>query len=83
MKGQFHGLPWCAVCQKPVDKLVSWYEPEKRWTMYEVQCHGEYERTPLTQEQFALLDSIRFGAAFTSQNLTAHELARISGQARD
>lgn len=57
-------LPFCDVCQKPVQELRSWYDYMLWQTVYEARCHGAVERCELTDYTLAMADSLRFGVAF-------------------
>lgn len=64
-------LPFCAVCQKPVDELRSWYDEMLQQRVYEARCHGQVERCELTDYVLAMADNLRFGEAFKRTALPA------------
>jgi hypothetical protein len=59
-----HGVPMCAVCNKPVEKIESWYDPASIKKVFRVQCHGQSEIATLSDELIEDTDSIRMGQAF-------------------
>jgi len=64
-------MPWCAICQKPVEKVSAAWDPLKLWTVYTAHCHGQVERCELTDQQAALCEGLRFGVAFARELLPA------------
>jgi hypothetical protein len=60
-------LPVCAVCNKPVDKVISMYDPNYDGKLFRVYCHGQVEEQLLSA--LTMLDSteITFGTAFRLQ----------------
>ena len=58
------GLPTCAVCNKPVDKVESMYHPNYDGKLFRVYCHGQVEEQLLSA--LTMIDSteITFGTAF-------------------
>lgn len=59
-----HGVPTCAVCNKPVEKMESWYDPMSMKKVFRVQCHGQSEMATLSDQIIEDMDSIRMGQAF-------------------
>ena len=58
-------MPFCAVCQKPVDEVRCWYDEMRRQRVYEARCHGAVERCELTDYTLAMVEgNLRFGEAF-------------------
>lgn len=61
------GKPTCAVCERPVDKIV-WYEDViTREHVAVAFCHGEREEVSLTQGELHVLTSLQVGRAFESK----------------
>lgn len=58
------GLPICAVCNKPVEKMESWHDPMSMRKVFRVQCHGQSEMAVLSDEVIMDCDSVRMGQAF-------------------
>ena len=60
-------LPWCAVCDKPVDECRRFDETTTDAMVWIVRCHGAEERVRLTMAELARLGSApRPGVAFQS-----------------
>lgn len=59
-----HGVPLCAVCNKPVESMESWYEHTSMNKVFRVQCHGQTEMAVLSDETIEDCDSVRMGQAF-------------------
>jgi hypothetical protein len=59
-------LPWCDVCQKPVERL-QWYKSGIRLEyIYKAFCHGEEETTEISYRLLMTLKAgdIQMGVAF-------------------
>jgi hypothetical protein len=56
-----HGLPLCAVCNKPVERMESMYDTNNCQKKFRVFCHGQIEDSFLNE------DSIRMGQAFVDK----------------
>lgn len=59
-----HDVPICAICNKPVERMESMYNPMSMAKMFSVYCHGEVESMALPDEYIENCDSIRMGQAF-------------------
>jgi hypothetical protein len=59
-----HGVPTCAICNKPVESMKSLYNPNSMAKQFFVFCHGESEAVTLSDEYIENCDSVRFGQAF-------------------
>jgi hypothetical protein len=59
-----HGVPMCAICNKPVESMKSLYSPNSMAKQFFVFCHGESEAVTLPDEFIENCDSIRMGQAF-------------------
>ena len=59
-----HGLPLCAVCNKPVERMDSMYDMNTSQKRFRVYCHGEFEEAFLNDVDIENVDSIRMGKAF-------------------
>lgn len=59
-----HGLPLCAVCNKPVDRMESEYDINNYQKRFRVYCHGQTEEAFLNDMDIWNADSIRMGQAF-------------------
>lgn len=57
-------LPICAVCNKPVDKVISMYDPNFFGKLFRVYCHGKVEEQMLSDMTVADNTEITFGTAF-------------------
>lgn len=58
------GLPMCAVCCKPVEK-IEWMDDPMRWLRrFRVSCHGQVEEGELTDLQVLDAKDIGFWVAF-------------------
>jgi hypothetical protein len=62
-------LPICAVCERPVEKMTRWYDVCRMQTVYVAECHGESERSVLTDHDLFSAHSIEVGYAFTLKTL--------------
>ena len=62
-----HGVPICAVCNKPVERMESMYNPMSCAKMYAVYCHGDKEVVALPDHMIEDCDSIRMGQAFVDK----------------
>lgn len=62
-------MPVCAVCNKPVDKVESMYDPNYDGKIFRVHCHGKVEQQILGA--YTMLDAkqITFGKAFDAPKL--------------
>ena len=58
------GLPICAVCNKPVERMESMYDIAWARKRFRVYCHGQTEEAFLNDETIEDSDSIRMGQAF-------------------
>ena len=59
-----HGLPLCAVCNKPVERMDSEYDINTCQKRFRVYCHGQVEEAFLNDMDIWNADSIRMGQAF-------------------
>ena len=59
-----HGLPLCAVCNKPVERMDSEYDINTCQKRFRVYCHGQTEEAFLNDMDIWNADSIRMGQAF-------------------
>ena len=59
-----HGLPLCAVCNKPVERMDSMYDINNYQKRFRVYCHGQTEEAFLNDMAIWNADSIRMGQAF-------------------
>jgi hypothetical protein len=58
------GVPLCAVCNKPVERMESEYDINNYQKRFRVYCHGETEEAFLNDMDIWNADSIRMGQAF-------------------
>lgn len=61
--------PRCAVCQKPVETIAWWDDQLSCKRVFVVRCHGDEERTVVTDELLAGADGLCFGRAFDRHQL--------------
>ena len=59
-----HGVPLCAVCNKPVERMDSEYDINTYQKRFRVYCHGQVEEALLSDMDIWNADSIRMGQAF-------------------
>ena len=59
-----HGVPLCAVCNKPVERMDSMYDFNTFQKRFRVYCHGQTEEVFLNEMDIWNADSIRMGQAF-------------------
>lgn len=59
-----HGVPICAVCNKPVERMDSMYDINNYQKRFRVYCHGQTEEAFLNDMDIWNADSIRMGQAF-------------------
>jgi len=59
-----HGVPICAVCNKPVERMESMYDIALARKRFRVFCHGQTEEAFLDDVTIFACDSIRMGQAF-------------------
>ena len=59
-----HGVPLCAVCNKPVERMESEYDINNYQKRFRVYCHGQTEEAFLNDMDIWNADSIRMGQAF-------------------
>jgi hypothetical protein len=59
-----HGVPLCAVCNKPVERMESMYDIAWARKRFRVFCHGQMEESMLDDVTIEDSDSIRMGQAF-------------------
>ena len=59
-----HGVPLCAVCNKPVERMESMYDMNNYQKRFRVYCHGQTEEAFLNDMDIWNADSIRMGQAF-------------------
>lgn len=59
-----HGVPLCAVCNKPVERMDSMYDFNAYQKRFRVYCHGQTEEAFLNDMDIWNADSIRMGQAF-------------------
>lgn len=58
------GVPLCAVCNKPVERMESMYDINNYQKKFRVYCHGQMEEALLNDMDIWNADSIRMGQAF-------------------
>jgi hypothetical protein len=63
--------PWCAVCQKPVERIERMISLTARTMVFVVRCHGQIERAELPEEIAVLGRFHGFGEAFKMPSLPA------------
>jgi hypothetical protein len=56
--------PLCAVCNKPVERMESWYDVNSYAKRFRVYCHGDIEEAILNDMTIFDANSVRFGQAF-------------------
>ena len=61
------GVPLCAVCNKPVERMDSMYDINKNQKRFRVYCHGQIEEAFLNDIDIWNTDSIRMGQAFVDK----------------
>ena len=59
-----HGVPICAVCNKPVERMDSMYDMNNYQKRFRVYCHGQTEEAFLNDMDIWNADIIRMGQAF-------------------
>jgi hypothetical protein len=59
-----HGVPLCAVCNKPVERMDSMYDINTYQKRFRVYCHGDVEEATLDDMLIWSVDSIQMGQAF-------------------
>jgi hypothetical protein len=59
-----HGVPTCALCNKPVSRFESSYNINTSGKLFRAYCHGQMEEVLLNDEMIENTDSIRMGQAF-------------------
>ena len=59
-----HGVPLCAICNKPVERMESLYDINKYQKVFRVFCHGQIEEVLRSDRDIWNADSIRMGQAF-------------------
>jgi hypothetical protein len=59
-----HGVPLCAVCNKPVERMDTTYDINNHQKRFRVYCHGQTEEAFLNDMDIWNADSIRMGQAF-------------------
>ena len=62
-----HGVPLCAICNKPVERMESLYDINKYQKVFRVFCHGQIEEVLLSDMDIWNADSIRMGQAFVDK----------------
>ena len=62
-------MPICAVCDKPVDKVESMYDPNYDGKIFRVHCHGKVEQQILGAYTMMDAKQITFGKAFDAPKL--------------
>lgn len=62
-----HGVPICAICNKPVERMESMYDFSMMAKRFRVYCHGDMEEATLNDEVIEDYDSIRMGQAFVGK----------------
>ena len=59
-----YGVPICAMCNKPVERMESEYDINNYQKRFRVYCHGQTEEAFLNDMDIWNADSIRMGQAF-------------------
>ena len=62
-------MPVCAVCNKPVDRVESMYDPNYDGKIFRVHCHGKVEQQILGAYTMMDAKQITFGKAFDAPAL--------------
>jgi hypothetical protein len=57
-------MPICAVCNKPVEKVESMYDPNYDGKLFKVYCHGKVEQQMLGSYTMMGATQVTFGKAF-------------------
>ena len=73
-----HNVPMCAVCNKPVEKVESMYDPILCAKRFRVYCHGDMEEAMLDDVLIEDSNSVRFGQAFIDK-LPQKQLEKNNG----
>lgn len=60
------GVPRCAVCKKPVDRMRTIPDSARRQFVFVVECHGETQTVTMTGEEVEARRLAGFGEAFSS-----------------
>ncbi len=60
-------LPICKVCNKPVERMLTWTDDLRREDVFVVYCHGKEEEARLTFRMQAEANSIEVGFAFAGR----------------
>ena len=61
------GMPMCAVCKKPVDRLEMYYDIRRCRTVYVAYCHGDQQEVALNDAMVVNADGISVGEAFAGR----------------
>jgi hypothetical protein len=59
-----HDVPLCAICNKPVERVESMYDPAWAAKRFRVYCHGDMEEAMLDDVTIEDCKSVSFGQAF-------------------
>jgi hypothetical protein len=59
-----HDVPLCAICNKPVERVESMYDPAWAAKRFRVYCHGDMEEAMLHDVTIEDCKSVSFGQAF-------------------
>ena len=62
-----HGVPLCAICNKPVERMESIYDISQYQKRFRVYCHGQMEEAFLSDIDVWNADSIRMIQAFVDK----------------
>jgi hypothetical protein len=58
-------MPWCAVCQRPVEYFEQRFDWDHMGDVYVARCHGAEQIVALSHADSVRAKSIELGQAFT------------------
>jgi hypothetical protein len=62
-------LPFCAKCNKPVDKVTRYDDDYKKQLIFTAYCHGEKEEVRVPFEDLVNTIRFEFGTAFNGNSV--------------
>lgn len=68
---KLEGVPWCAVCGKPVERLDRLDSAYDCRVTFRVVCHGASETIRVDEKELVGVDRVEFGEAFREKLLPA------------
>lgn len=72
LPGNLQSWPWCAVCERPVERVVFSRDPVRKDELIEAHCHGDSESIVISSVEINLDGASLGGRVFDRKLLPDH-----------